>query len=146
LKVSVFSFSICFFLFHLFIILFADCPDPNFNALNTVVSKSKAAYGYILDQMLTVSCVTGYAFAAMEFRNMSMPSMFSPLSEVMMTCMSGGKWNVNTLPRCEREWNVYVPKSIHFQVFISCLKIILCYYLMTIKIMMRFLYLMIGKF
>ena len=46
---------------------------------------------------LTVSCMYGYAFSAVEFNS---PDNKEPKSEVKMMCLAGGKWNIGVKPHC----------------------------------------------
>ncbi|KAK7452815.1 hypothetical protein BaRGS_00039699, partial [Batillaria attramentaria] len=75
-----------------------DCPNPNFNA-QTVVSPRTSVY--TLGTSVRVSCIRGYSFSAIEFQDTNVFDAFQSLSEVTVTCMPGGTWNVQTLPLCE---------------------------------------------
>lgn len=76
------------------------CSNPQFNA-KTVWSPRVTEFP--MGTRVRVSCMTGYAFSAVEFQDLNVMDDFEPLSEVTMECLAGGTWNVKTLPLCERK-------------------------------------------
>ena len=76
------------------------CATPQFNDKTVLVPR---VMEFPLGTRVKVSCVRGYAFFVMEFRDTNVMDGFEPLREVTLECLAGGTWNVKTLPLCERE-------------------------------------------